>query len=244
MTELEKLIAEKGKIIDGQQAKIESLLVRFAEGVASQAAAGLTAEAARQMVKPFGDILLSSLESYTDIVAVLKRMARALGIPFKVTSAQNVSLVTLITARRQRVAAISRDIAIDLMRIAVENKIAGNTGAAIVNEIKNALAVVGRNAGTEVQTALSMFDRATMKFVYENAGIDKYVYFPPTLIETSRESCTSVVNDPRNISGEGFTKAEIAALPDVDFIRGGAPYYNCRHEWIPAFGRVSTTRGV
>ena len=242
VTELEKILAEKDALITAKQAEIEKILIKMGNGIASSVATILTIEQATTALRPFGQVMVDALDAYAELIPVMRRLARALGLSFRVNATQNSTLIALIGARRNKIRAITQEIAADLVRIAVENKVAGNASTAIIRELRNTLELAGRRAGTEVGTALSMFDRATMQNVYENAGIDRYVYFPPTLIETSRDSCKAVVSDPRNISGEGFTRREIDDMLDVDFIRGGYPYYNCRHEWIPAFGRVSTTR--
>ena len=132
------------------------------------------------------------------------------------------------------------EIADDLYLFAVESKIGNRPVSEVQRLATERLAPVGRRASTEVGTALSAFDRTTMGFYYDEAGVDRFVYWGPR-DDVTRDSCRTALSSEKQQTG--WTREEIDANPDVDFVLGGKPYYNCRHEWLP-FNVVSPEVGT
>ncbi len=118
---------------------------------------------------------------------------------------------------------------------AVSAKLSGKPSEQIITESAERFAQEGRRIGTEVDTALSIFDRTSERMLYKNAGVKKFVYWGPVDAD-NRDSCRAVLSDPRQTTG--WTLADIQGFPNVDFDMGGYPYFNCRHKFMPFTGQV------
>ena len=80
--------------------------------------------------------------------------------------------------------------------------------------------------------SIKRFDRTVTFKMYEDAPVElRYVYWGPNDARVDPNTCRVVLDDERNISGYGFTKAEINNLP-VDMINGG--HFGCRHIFVLA----------
>lgn len=243
-TKVKRLLTTKDKTILSQQAKLEAALIELGNQFANdlERIVGLGAFDRAAIISALQELgweneLLDSLQSFfDDILPLSQEISQAMGINFILTAQQEADLTALLEARTQKILTNFRDeIAQDLFSFATESKLSQRPSKQIVSEAEARLGIVGRRAATEVTTAISIFDRATMNAVYENAEIRKFVYFPPTLVPKSRDSCRRAIADPRQRTG--WTREDIQNEPDLDFVLGGAPYFNCRHEWIP-FGTI------
>lgn len=236
---VKSLLERKAQYLDHEQEKLSILLVelgdQFARGLRSvlkgtfdrDALVALSTEMG--WIEAMGDFMDEGIEK---LLGYSQLLTKAMGIPFLITEENeailseyllNVSLNTRTTFGE----AVGRD----MVQFAFENKFAGNSIDLVVAEASDKLRATGRRAATEVGTSLTIFDRTQMSLAYENADIERFTYFPPTTIETTRDSCRRAINDERQKTG--WTRAEIEADPELDFIKGGKPYFNCRHEWIP-----------
>jgi hypothetical protein len=237
-TELENILNVKTAFIDAQQAALEKLLIRlggqFANDLAQIVGAGVFDLGVLQEaldVLGYSQEIINKLDPFQGLLDYSRQASAAQGVNFLLTSQQEAQLETFLQIAQQRIAVSFRsEIAGSMLDFAIKSKLSQRPTAQIIAEAAEQLEVFGRRASTEVGTALSQFDRAVSSMLYENAEIELFFYFPPTLIQTSRPACIAAVSDPRQQTG--WTRADIEAEPDLDFILGGKPYYNCRHEWI------------
>lgn len=172
-----------------------------------------------------------AFSSSVSLMNYSQQLSSAMGLNVILTNQAEAQLLAFMNAYENKLSRMFREeIADDLFTFAVESKLAGRSSREIRRLATERLEPLGRRAGTEVATALSNFDRATMGAYYDEAGIDRFVYWGPR-DEVTRETCKSALRNPKQQTG--WTREEIDADPGVDFVLGGKPYFNCRHEWLP-----------
>lgn len=246
---IEAVIAKRNAFIDLQQAKLEASLLkigsRFSNDIQQIIGTGVFdasvlvdaldsigwTKALIEMIDPLS-------EGFQELLRYSRDLSIALDVPFILTTQAELELTAFIQAKQNNVIFNFRDaIARTMTDTVVAARLSRRPFEQIVQEIDEELALQGRRAATEVSTALNQYDRAVMAKVYENADIKRFVYYPPSTIATSRESCKRAVNS--KLQSTGWTRADIDRDSELDFIKGGKPYYNCRHDWLPALKGVT-----
>ncbi len=242
MPDLRHLLNSKTAFIDQQQQKLEELLIKLGNQFAN--------DLSRLVERGIFDVntLLDALdtlgysealirgvrlesETIQSVLDFSRQVSQAQGLNFVLTGQSEAQLFAYLEAVEAKVLAAFRDeIAADMTKFAIESKLSNRPFKQVKNEAAERLAIEGRRAATEVSTSMSIFDRAVMDAVYQQNDVKLFFYFPATLIPTSRDSCTRAVTDPRQQTG--WTREDIQNAPDLDFIKGGSPFFNCRHEWI------------
>ncbi len=236
--EILDILKRKDLFIAAQQQELEDLIVQlgaqFARDLARIIARGAVnaAEISAAIEEMgFDRAIAEKLDQAEELLRLSGEVIKALNIEASLTPQQEIDLLNFLFDIGSGVQQeVKGSIQKDMIKIAVRAKFSEVPVSQIIAEISEKFEQVARRAGTEVATALAQFDRATAKAMYEEAGIERFQYFGPN-DEVTRDSCLSVLNDPKN--EEGFTLEEINAMPDVDFVLGGRPYYNCRHEFLP-----------
>ena len=234
-----EILRRKDLFISAQQMELEGLIVQlgaqFARDLARIIARGaISASEISAAIEEAGYVraIAEKLDKAEELFAFSREVLDVFGIRAVLTPQSESDLIGFLVEIGSSVQQeIKASIQKDMTRFAITAKLSERPTAQIIAEINDKFEAVGRRAGTEVATALAQFDRATQKAMYEEAGIERFQYFGPN-DEVTRDSCKTVLSDPRN--EEGFTIDEINAMPDVDFVLGGRPYYNCRHEFLPA----------
>ncbi len=239
MTKLERLLKEKTDVITAQQGflerKITELGAQFAEDVARIVGAGvfdLASFVSALDAIGYTDTVIEGMRDIEQLLAYSKRISEAMGVSFILTPANEVELAEFITVAVEGLReTFGNQIARDMQKFAMASRFSDQPFEQIVNAAKQRLAPVGRSAGTEVATALATFDRTAQKRSYENAGIDLFWYYPPSVIETSRDTCIAAVSS--QFQQTGWTMQDIQNFPGIDFVQGGEPFYNCMHQFLP-----------
>lgn len=239
MSRLERLLREKNDVITAQQnfleRKIVELGAQFAEDVARIVGAGvfdLPSFISALDAIGYTDTVIEGMRDIDQLLAYSKQISREMGINFILTAANEVELAEFITIAVEGLREkFGTQIAQDMQKFAIASRFADQPFEQIVNAAKQRLAPVGRSAGTEVATALATFDRSANKRVYENAGVDLFWYYPPSVIETSRDTCIAAVSS--QFQQTGWTMQDIQDFPGIDFVQGGEPFYNCMHQFLP-----------
>lgn len=236
---LESILNSKTRLIEREQAQLEKLIVRLGQQFANDfgriVGEGIftpqtIADALEELGYSRG--VINSLSKFENVLGLNRQLASAVGIDFLLTPQNESLLLDFIENTAGRITETFRaEIASDLYQFGLQSKLSQRPITQIINEARERLEVSGRRVSTEVATALSTFDRSSMNMLYEQAGVKKFFYHPPTLIPTSRKSCIDAVSSP--LQQTGWTRADIDANPDIDIVLGGKPYYNCRHEFIP-----------
>ncbi len=234
-----EILRRKDLFIAAQQQELEDLIVQlgaqFARDLARIIARGAvnTSEIAAAIeAAGYDRAIAEKLDKAEDLFAFSREVLDVFGIRAVLTPQNEADLIGFLVEIGSAVQTeIKAHIQKDMTRFAITAKISERPTKQIIAEIEEKFEAVGRRAGTEVGTALAQFDRATSKAMYEAAGIERFQYFGPN-DEVTRDSCSAVLSNPKNETG--FTLEEIKAMPGVDFVLGGKPYYNCRHEFLPA----------
>jgi hypothetical protein len=97
----------------------------------------------------------------------------------------------------------------------------------IIQRMEKQIADMSRRVVAEANTGIANYQRALRLEMYEEGGIERFIYHGPVDGKT-RDICLSAMTSPNQT--KGWTRAEIASAP-VDMIGGGG--YNCRHEFLP-----------
>jgi hypothetical protein len=242
MSKIKRYIDLKGHLIDDAQEKVEKLIIeigaRFASDFATIVGRGVfDVNVILEVLEQLGyeQALLDAIRLESPAIQQLleysKAFSEAQGLTFALTAQNELQFAAYMDAVEKKILTAFRDeIAADFVKFGIESRLSARPVDQIINTVKERFAEIGRRAAAEVGTSIKVFDRAVMDAVYKQNGVERFVYFPPTLIPTSRESCRKAVNDPRQKTG--WTREDIEKEPDLDFVLGGYPYYNCRHEWI------------
>lgn len=239
MTKLERLLKEKTDVIIAQQKfldrKITELGAQFAEDVARIVGAGvfdLPSFVSALDAIGYTDTVINGMRDIEDLLAYSKKISEVMGVDFILTGANEIELAEFITITVESLReTFGNQIARDMQKFALASRFSDQPFEQIVNAAIQRLASVGRSAGTEVATALAIFDRTAQKRSYENAGIDLFWYYPPSVIETSRDTCIAAVSS--SFQQTGWTMKDIQDFPGIDFVQGGEPFYNCMHQFLP-----------
>lgn len=232
------ILRRKDLFIAAQQHELEALIIQLGAGFArdlariiARGAVSASEIAAAVEEAGYDRAIAEKLDKAEELFRFSREVFDVFGIRAALTPQNESDLIGFLMeiggAVQQE---IKSSIQKDMTRFAITAKLSERPVSQIIGEINEKFEQVGRRAGTEVATALAQFDRATAKAMYENAGVERFQYFGPS-DEVTRDSCLKVLNDPQN--EEGFTIEEINAMQDVDFVLGGRPYYNCRHEFLP-----------
>lgn len=236
------MIAEKkSEIIQKAQNEIEfyfsRISDRFASDVARLVGEGVfSVELIEQKLTEMGwdRIIVSQLGEFDKVFSYSKQMSKEFGFKFLWTATNEKNFEAFLLAKSKDLIKIQKGkFASDLFNYAISVKLSNKPSKQIIEEVKMKIESEGRRIATEVNTALATFDRMTLDMLYKNADVEKFVYWGPQ-DEANRETCAKVLADPRQKTG--WTREEIDNFEGVDFILGGWPYYNCRHEWIPFKG--------
>ena len=234
-----EILRRKDLFISQQQMELEALIVQlgaqFARDLARIIARGaVSASEISEAIEEAGyeRAIAEKLDKAEDLFRFSREVFDVFGIRAVLTPQNESDLIGFLVEIGSSVQTeIKSAIQKDMTRFAITAKLSQRPTAQIIAEINEKFEQVGRRAGTEVATALAQFDRATSKAMYEEAGIERFTYHGPN-DEVTRTTCEEVLNNPQNTE-RGFTLAEINAMPGVDFVLGGKPYFNCRHEWLP-----------
>ena len=176
----------------------------------------------------YQEYIIAELSLAADLFDYSKQMLSESKIPFIWTAQNEINYGMMLEAKRVMLLDTGmRRFAAEMSDYAINVKLSGKPSKQIIAEMSERFAREGRRIGTEVDTALSTFDRASKKMLYENAGIGKFVYFGP-LDDVTRDICRAAMTSPKQQTG--WTETDIASS-EVDFITGGG--YNCRHDWLP-----------
>jgi len=239
MPELQTILQNKDRLILQAQEQLTQFLFeqgnKFSNDLARIIGSGnfTQADIIQELTRlGYDDAVTTAMENWGKVIDLSREASGAMGINFLLTEQNEANLIEFLQQKQRFIQlGIKERIANDMYDFAIGARMGQRPVAQIKSEAAILLENQFRRVGTEVETALTAFDRAVDQAVFENVGIERFVYFPGTLIETSRESCTRIVNDPRQQTG--WTREEIDAEPDVDFVLGGWPFWNCRHRWIP-----------
>jgi len=116
----------------------------------------------------------------------------------------------------------------------IQNTIQGRPRAEIIEKVRNKLSLeLANRAVTYADTALTSYDRRVSMEIWQEAGLDKFLYRGPKDIK-NRTFCEARV-------GKVFTLAEIQQMvngtgPEPPLIYGGG--WNCRHVFTPIPGQA------
>ncbi len=254
-TRLQKVLSKKDLFIEAQQRVLEELLlsasVAFSEAFLQIVGTGeFDPEEIERILQEIGyaeelESLMAQFDEdgevagfgiFQELLEISAEVSDVLGIPFALTAQNEVDLGLFLQTKSRKFDRLFRqEIADDMFELAVNvrlsNRPAGQIDSAVVERFEQA----GRSASVEIQTALTSFDRTIMDNLYEEAGIERFIYWPDETVPTSRDACINALNDPRQETG--WTREDIQNHPDLDIILGGKPYFNCKHTWLPDYAR-------
>lgn len=168
------------------------------------------------------------VEQYTGVMDFIKREAEYMDISFALSEA-GLDLVGFM--QEQHAAGLIKGMekyAQTLVEMGVKHTLEGTGFNQLVADLALELDKMGRNARLEVSEGIKTFDRAVHSEQMKEAGIERFVYVGPD-DDVTRDACKAVLDDPRQETG--WTRDDIAELPDVSFVGGGG--WNCRHDWYP-----------
>lgn len=172
--------------------------------------------------------ITAAMGEFNALFKLSEKQMKKLGVSFLWTAQNDLYFEEMLKMKGNELLGLSKGkFAADMTDYAMKAKLSGKTRKDIITEVSERFATEGRRLGTEVDTALSSFDRASKKMLYDNAGVERFVYVGP-LDDHTRDECAAVMRDSRQQTG--WTREEIASSP-VDFVTGGG--YNCRHDWLP-----------
>jgi hypothetical protein len=162
------------------------------------------------------------------------KVSEALDIPFALTAQNESDLNLFLRVKKTKFDRLFKtEIADDMFELALNVRLSNRPQGQIRTEITEQFAAKGRSASVEIKTALTAFDRAVMDGLYQEAGVERFIYWPNELVENSRDACRNALADPRQETG--WTRQDIEEHPDLDFILGGKPFFNCQHTWLPDY---------
>ena len=233
---MKDLLAQKNALIDEAREKLSATMAeiggKFANDLSRVVGGGtfdLAAIKAEMTALGYDEAIIDGLSKFDEVFKMSESMFKLGEIPFLWTPENEASFGTMLRAKSDMILNGIKDrFARDMVDYATSVKLSGKPSAQVIEEVRERFATEGRRIGTEVDTALTSFDRATKKILFENAGIKKYYYAGP-MDKVTRDVCAAVLADPRQQTG--WTAEDIANFPGVDMVTGGG--YNCRHDWLP-----------
>ena len=228
----------KNEIINQARAKLEDLFStnsgKFARDLERIIGSGVyDVETIKLMMAELGwdREVTNALGQFDKLFDLSKKQFASSGVKFLWTAQNEALFEQFLIAKAESLVQLSKGkFAQDMFNYAISVNLSGKPSAQIISEAEQMWADLSRRIGTEVDTALATFDRTADKMLYENAGVEKFIYWGP-VDERNRESCRLVLSDSRQQTG--WTMEDIENFPEVDFNLGGYPYYNCRHKFIP-----------
>lgn len=207
---------------------------RFSNDVARLISKGVfTVKDLQKQLRALGytEAVIKGLAQFSIILDMTKEQFEATGYKFLFTEQNEIAFHAMMRVKTTVIGkgGLSK-FADDLIDYSIQAKLSKKPTKQIIDEMRERFSAEGRRIGTEVDTALSLFDRTTESMLYDNVGIDKYIYWGPIDAE-NRETCLRALNSP--FQETGWTLADINSFPGIDRFQGGFPYYNCRHRFIP-----------
>lgn len=175
----------------------------------------------------FQELYTEFADEFSSMIKFSKQVSAELGIGFKLTP-ENYNLLDEVAVQfENNISASMKKYANDLSRIGIQSKF-GMSYQQIVQDLKSSIDDSFRRFETEAYTGITQFDSVMNMQLFDNAGIEKFVYVGPYGDGKNRDACLSTLGDPKQDTG--WTRAEIDSSETPFVQRGG---YNCRHEWLP-----------
>lgn len=232
-------IARKNRLIDKTREELSAFMVeigqKFANDLSRVVGTGVFDVAsikAEMTALGYDEKIIDSLSKFDEVFKLSEAYFKLGELPFLWTTENEAAFSVMLQSKSDMVLNGIKDrFARDMVDYAVSSKLSGKDSKLIISEVSEKFATEGRRIGTEVDTALSSFDRATKKMLFENAGIERFIYVGPS-DKVTRDSCAAALASENQQTG--WTAADIAAFPGVDMVTGGG--YNCRHDWLPFTG--------
>ena len=181
----------------------------------------------------FGDLYLSFVDNFGEMVRFSKKLSEELAIGFNVSPEQFQLLDTLSVQIETNFSASLAKYSNDLARAGLQSKLGGMGFQQIVQDMKLSIDDSLRRFETEAYTGISQFDSTMNYQMFQSAGIEKFIYVGPADART-REACQHTLDDPKQQTG--WTVEEINAS-ETPFIEVGG--YNCRHRWLAWVGDIN-----
>ena len=233
---MKNLIAQKNLLIDQARDKLSAAMVemggKFAGDLSRVVGSGtfdLASIKAEMTALGYDEAIIDGLSQFDEVFKLSEKMFNLGEVPFLWTPENEAAFGAMLRAKSDMILNGIKDrFARDMVDYATSVKLSGKPSSQVIQEVSERFATEGRRIGTEVDTALASFDRASKKMLYDNAGVEKYVYVGP-LDKVTRDVCAAVMSDDRQRTG--WTAEDIANFPGVDIVTGGG--YNCRHDWMP-----------
>lgn len=186
----------------------------------------------------FQDAELSQLiadfvSKYDEVIRFTKELSQQMGVPF-VLPRESLELLERIQEQNiQRLLATREPIVNAMIDAGLRSEVEGVSFDVIQNLLDNTIDELGRRISTEIQTGISIFDRTIKSEQFEEAGIEKFVYWGP-LDNKTRIECQEALES--EYQKTGWTRDDIESFVAsnehrLSFIGGGG--FNCRHEFLP-----------
>lgn len=176
------------------------------------------------------EAVIGGLGEFDKLFKLSENMFKMGEIPFLWTAQNDALFGEFLKVKSSHLVRVFKEeFASSMFDYATAVKLSGKPSKQVIAEATEQLAKKGRRIGTEVDTALSSFDRAAKKMLYENAGIDRFVYVGPMPDDVMRDECRAAMTSPKQQTG--WTETDIQNTPGLDMVTGGG--YNCRHDWLP-----------
>ena len=180
----------------------------------------------------FDDLYGGFVDKFDDIIKQGNAVGKAMGIGFPLTE-KNYNILDALASQVETRFAVSQASFISSMTdSAMMHRIGGGKFTDIVADMSKAFEGSGRRFAAEAQTGINQFNNAVNYQMFDEAGVERWIYFGP-LDEKTRDSCTATKTDPNQETGWTAEQVESSQTP---FIEAGG--YNCRHEWLAYVGEL------
>jgi len=237
---IQRALKRKDKLITAAIAELNALFdkmgVEFANAVARIVGTGeFDVVKIRKLLESLGydEAVTQALAKFDDLLKESAKFSAMVGVDFVFSSENELKLQNIIALKAQLFSSFKDFIATNMANFAAESALSQNTFANIVAGARELIGSQFRHIETEVHTALTTFDRTSKLMLYDQAGIKKFFYAGPE-DKVTRDTCRAALDS--KFQKTGWTMADIAAFPGIDFVLGGSPFFNCRHEFVP-FGK-------
>lgn len=175
----------------------------------------------------FDDLYMSFVDEFKGMIKFSKQVASEAGIGF-VLNERNFALLDTVSMQIESNFNLSTNKFVnDLANAGLQSNLGGRSFNQVVTDLKTMFEGSNRRFETEAYTGITQFDNTLNKQLFDEAGIEKFVYTGP-LDGRTRDACRSTLTDGKQETG--WTREEVTAS-ETPFITVGG--YNCRHEWMP-----------
>lgn len=228
---------EKVRLIEQTREKLSKFFAdrsqAFANDVARIVGEGtFTVKELQQRLKQLGydDAIIAGLGQFQTLLDLSRQQFAASGYSFIFTEQNEVAFRAMMNVKTTSLARGGlKKFANDLVDYAIQAKLSQKPSKQIIDEMTERYAAEGRRIGTEVDTALSLFDRTTESMLYDNNNVERFIYWGPIDAE-NRPTCRRALES--RFQETGWTLQNIRSFPGIDRYQGGYPYYNCRHKFL------------